>query len=116
MIGEYFVQHALIAYHLMRTNPALEKAKRLWAIICSYGLSRFTVRELHQRRKRSFTVAALGIALDVLEDRGYIRKVNPLARNKVGRRPSQEYAVNPLAYPQNLQKSTKLDVSEVDWD
>jgi replicative DNA helicase len=106
-IGKYFVEHAILAYNLMGTSPGLEKAKRLWAIICSYGLSRFTLRDLHQRRRRSFTKEDLTIALDVLTRHGYIRPVDMSLGKRVGRPASQEYEVNLLVCTQNSQNSQK---------
>ncbi|MFC1893750.1 DUF3987 domain-containing protein [Chloroflexota bacterium] len=49
-IGDYFAEHAMVAYALMGADAGVEKARRLWAIIQHHGFSSFSLRELHQKQ------------------------------------------------------------------
>jgi hypothetical protein len=105
-IGNYYVEHALAAYGLMGANSDIELGRRLWAIISSGGLSRFALRDIQQKKRRSFPMTDLTVACMVLTDMGYIRPVvdnRPVG--KVGRRPSPSFDVNPLVCTQNTQNN-----------
>ena len=109
-IGNYYAEHALAAYGLMGAEPSFELGRRLWSIIGYYKLTQFSLRDIYQKKRRSFPISDLTIAGSILERMGYIRPVtNSNSMRKAGRPPSPVYEVNPLACNQNThnpQKST----------
>jgi hypothetical protein len=105
-IGNYYVEHALAAYGLMGADSNIELGRRLWAIISFDGLSRFTLRDIQQKKRRSFPMNDLTVACMVLINMGYIRPaVDNRPVGKVGRRPSPSFDVNPLVCTQNTQNN-----------
>ena len=103
-LGNYFKEHAKAAFASMGADGRLVDAKRVWAAIVRHELKEFTVRDLWQKVRGSFSkVADLEEVLDLLLDLGYIAAMPVPKKEGPGQRPSPRYAVNPKALTQNPQ-------------
>jgi len=103
-LGKYFKEHAKAAFALMGADGRLASAQSVWDTIVRHKLEDFTVRDLWQKVRRSFSkVTDLEEVLNLLVDLGYIRQVEVLKREGPGQRPSPRYEVNPKALTQNTQ-------------
>ncbi len=94
-IVDYFVDHALVAFAMMGADPAIEDAKHVARWIERERCSLFTKQGVWQATKSRFRrVVGLNAALDVLEERGIVRRQE---EERVGRgRPAApSYEVNP---------------------
>ncbi|OFZ20064.1 MAG: hypothetical protein A2X94_09120 [Bdellovibrionales bacterium GWB1_55_8] len=88
--------HARKAFHLMSADPNFENAKHVLRWLRREKKSSFTQRECHKALQSRFPkVDPLKAALQLLEDRNYVKRVE---REKVPHRPSDPFAVNPEAY------------------
>ena len=96
-LGDYFSGHASVAFGMMGADPAMEKARHLWASIRHHGYETFTQRDLWQRVRRSLTVDDLADVLGVLVRMGYLRQVSSSHPTGSGRPASPTFEVNPLA-------------------
>jgi hypothetical protein len=96
-IGEYLQAHALAAFGLMGADPVLAQARRVLRWIERSGRQRLTLRECHKNFPSAGRPEDLLPALEILEGRGYLRRLPDPARYGPGRRPSPEFAVNPLS-------------------
>jgi hypothetical protein len=102
-IGRYLIPHARIAFTTMSMDGTVAKAYHVLAWIERTGATSFTVRDaFHKLESSRFEkVADLLPALDLLEQRGYIRKCDSISRKGPqgqGRPRSQKYEVNPLVH------------------
>jgi replicative DNA helicase len=103
-LGRYFEGHAKAAFALMGSDGKLAIAKKLWAVIEKHDLESFTVRDMWRKVLRRFAdISQLEQVLNVLEEMGYIRKIDTPKREGAGRKPSPAFCVNPLARRQNRQ-------------
>lgn len=101
-IGRYLAHHAQSAFGVMAGDVALEDAKRIWRWIerrgpCAGVISR---REIHQgvRTRTKFQRAGdLDAPLTLLEERGYIRMLDPPERRAAHRPAGQKYSAHPSA-------------------
>ena len=100
-LGEYYRAHALVAFSMMGVDKKTEQARKILATIERHGFESFSVRDLYNLVRRTFSVAALSEPLKVLEDMGYIRIRQVEASRKAGRPRSPVYEVNPLGCTQN---------------
>jgi hypothetical protein len=81
-------QHSLAALDMMGADPTVASARRVWRWIDRNKSPRFTVRDAFNQFKGTFArVPALEEALNVLEERGYI-KVMETPRDGPGRKSS----------------------------
>ena len=98
-IGTYLIPHAQAAYDLMGLDTDTGNARRLLDWILAKRKDRFTKREAHQANKGRFkTVAELDPVLQLLEERGYLRReVWERPKGQRGQPPSPTYVVNPAA-------------------
>jgi len=92
-MGAFLTEHAKAAYELMGSNEDLENAKAVLGWIQRKGADRFKANDCWQGMKGGrFTEAAIiKKALNILEDRGFIRKLPIIP----GKKPSPTYLVNP---------------------
>ena len=105
-LGNYFKEHAKAAFALMGADGRLAAAKRVWAAIVRDEMKDFTVRDLWQKVRRSFSkVTDLEEVLNLLVDLGYIRVTVPPKREGPGQPPSPRCEVNPKALTQNTQRT-----------
>lgn len=93
-VAALLVEHFKVAAGLMRADPRVECAKKVWAWVEREGVERFTAREALQKVKGSFpTMKDLEPGLETLVEYGLVA---PLPRE----RKSQPYVVNPKARSQ----------------
>jgi len=77
--------HALAAFDLMGADPTVAAARELWEWVKRGRHRTFTKREAHQQNRSKFPRAAdVEKAIEVLEERGYVRQ--PEEENSGGRR------------------------------
>ena len=113
-LGKYFKEHAKAAFALMGADGRLASAQSVWDTIIRHELEDFTVRDLWQKVRRSFSkVTDLEEVLNLRVDLGYIRQVEVLKREGPGQRPSPRYEVNPKALTQNAVPGDINDSEEV---
>lgn len=94
-LAKCLTSHALIVFDMMGAEPALDDARRVLKWIQREQMPEFTFRNCHYAHKTRFKRAEdLEPAMNVLEERGYIRR----RMEKVSHRPSKIYEVNPLAF------------------
>ena len=119
-LGKYFKEHAKAAFLSMGADLRLVSAKKVWAVIGRDYMNEFSVRDLYQKVRRSFTkVADLEDTLGLLVDYGYVRALPTPKREGQGQHPSPRYEVNPLARTQNTrgtQNNGPADVAMQDLD
>ncbi len=90
-LGEYAAAHALAAFGMMGTDETLASAQILLEWIRRTHRVQFSTRESH-RENRALKPALARQGLDVLVERGWIRRALDVKRN--GRR-SERWAVHP---------------------
>ena len=93
--ARYWAEHAMAAFGAMRAHPAIDDARAAleWIIHREPPTGPVTQRDVHRSLSRRFPTAAdARVALDVLEEHGYIRQV-PAPRGP-GRK-SVAYEVHP---------------------
>ncbi len=99
VIGEWLIEHALVAFGRLAAAPADDLARRLLAWIRRTRPTQFSRRDAHRAHQDNGAVSAadIGIALDVLVERGFIRtKATDRRDGQNGRPPAPEYDVNPM--------------------
>lgn len=91
--------HAVAVYDLMAADATIEGARKILSWINRMGCVSFTGHECHSALKGRFkTRKELDPALQVLVERGYIRKMEAQGERKVGR-PRGTYVVHPSIQP-----------------
>jgi hypothetical protein len=101
-VGDYFEAHALAAFSMMGADPEVERAQTLLRWIERHGIERFTLRDCYQdNRRQASSPSDFLPALDVLEARGFIRRLPDPERPGPGRKPSPAWEVNPANRTQN---------------
>jgi hypothetical protein len=91
-------QHALAAFHLMSANKEVSAAAKLWGWVARRRLPEFTVRDAWQALKGSGAFARMSdisTAIEVLEERGYVRTEASETKSGPGRPPSPRILVRP---------------------
>jgi hypothetical protein len=94
-IGEYLKAHALAAYAMMGAHPNVSMAQRLLRWIERHQQKEFSLRDCHQHHRNVAKPDDLLPALEILEGRGFIRRLPPPEPTGPGRRPSPTFEVNP---------------------
>jgi hypothetical protein len=100
-LAGYLVEHARAVFDLMGADPRTEDARWLLDWTTRTGRAQLTRRDAHQAtpRGRFPKVTDLDPALRLLEEHGYLRRVDADPPGpKGGRPPSPRFLVNPL-YP-----------------
>ncbi len=97
-VGEWLQGHALCAFAQMGADPRVVMAKRVLAWIRRRRRDRFTLRDLHQDFKNTASPNDLLPPLEILEGRGFVRRVEREPGPKGGRKPSLLFIVNPLTH------------------
>jgi hypothetical protein len=95
-IAEYLAEHALAVFDLMGVDPVIADARAIVDWLERSDLETFNRRECHRALASRFAKAAdLDPALCILEDRGWVRKVEQSRSTPKGGRPaSPTYIVN----------------------
>ena len=84
---------------MMGADPVIGRAKALLACIRRGGLSTLTTREAHRLiESRVQDVAEVNATLEVLEERGYVRRAHEPPRVGRGRPGSPKWDVHPSLY------------------
>jgi len=81
----------------MGSNRDEERAKRILDWIASRGLRDFTRRECQRELRQFRTSAELAGPLQILTERGYVRRAEPDTTGKKGRS-EERYQVNPALF------------------
>jgi replicative DNA helicase len=98
-LADYLVDHARAVFDLMGADPRLDDARWLLDWITRTNLTQFTRRDAHHAAPRGRFAKATDLdpALSLLEEHGYLRRVDAdPSRPKGGRPPSPRFLVNPL--------------------
>jgi replicative DNA helicase len=97
-LAGYLVDHALAVFDLMGADPRIDDARWLLDWIGRTGQAQFSRRDAHQAARGRFRKAAdLEPALAMLEEHGWLRRVDADPVGAKGGRPaSPRFLVNPL--------------------
>jgi replicative DNA helicase len=98
-LAGYLVGHARAVFDLMGADPRIEDARWLLDWITRTGQAQFTRRDAHMAAPRGRFPKATNLdpALALLEEHGYLRRVDADPSGpKGGRPPSPRFLVNPL--------------------
>jgi hypothetical protein len=101
-LAGYLVEHARAVFDLMGADPRIEVARWLLEWISRTGQAQFTRRDAHRAAPRGRFAKAtdLNPALALLEEHGWLRRLDADAPGpKGGRPPSPRFLVNPLHPP-----------------
>jgi replicative DNA helicase len=104
-LAGYLVEHARAVFDLMGADPRVDDAGWLLDWISRTNLTQFSRRDAHQAARGRFRKAAdVEPALGLLEEHGYLRRVDSDPPGAKGGRPaSPRFLVNPL--PHNSEPS-----------
>lgn len=94
-IGEYFLEHAKVAYSLMGADPVNKQGEYLLDAIKRGQITEFSRRDAMRMCRRFHTVESLQPVLNRLCEYGYIAPKLTEPALGVGRRPSEVYLTNP---------------------
>jgi hypothetical protein len=98
-LADYLVEHARAVFDLMGADPRVDDARWLLDWITRSGQTQLTRRDAHRAAPRGRFPKATDLdpALALLEDHGWLRRVDVEAPGpKGGRPPSSRFLVNPL--------------------
>jgi replicative DNA helicase len=116
-LADYLVEHARVVFDLMGADPRIDDARWLLDWISRTGQAQFSRRDAHQAARGRFRKATdLEPALRLLEEHGYLRRVDPEpSRDPQGRgRPaSPRFVVNPLHPSSETTETTKTPAERV---
>lgn len=98
IVGHY-AAHASYAFAAAGLDPAEATARKVWAWLeRERELQTFTVREAHRRvYSQGLKVSTVEAAVELLEARGYVRRVEAEPAPAPGRPPSPAFRVSPRA-------------------
>ena len=95
-IMKVFARHSLAALDMMGADPTVAAARNVWEWVKRGRLSSFTVRYAFNNHRSIFPrVKFLLDALEVLEERGYVKVLNSLKEGRSGRPKSPVVQVRP---------------------
>jgi replicative DNA helicase len=120
-LAGYLVEHARAVFDLMGADPRLDDARWLLDWTTRTGRSQFSRRDAHAAAPRGRFPKATDLepALRLLEEHGYLRRVDPEpSRDPHGRgRPaSPRFLVNPLPRATETTQTTKTPAGAVSVD
>jgi replicative DNA helicase len=119
-LADYLIEHACAVFDLMGADPRLDDARWLLDWIGRTNRTQFTRRDAHKAAPRGRFPKATDLepALSLLQEHGYLRRVDPEpSRDPHGRgRPaSPRFLVNPLPRATEQQKRQKLSPELFLW-
>src|SRR5512132_2489380 len=111
-LADYLIEHARAVFDLMGTDPRLEDARWLLDWIDRTGRGQFSRRDAHRAAPRGRFAKATDLepALRLLEEHGYLRRVDPEPSQDPqgrGRPASPRFLVNPLPRAADTTQTTK---------
>jgi hypothetical protein len=120
-LADYLVEHARVVFDLMGADPRVDDARWLLDWINRTDRTQFSRRDAHATapRGRFPKVTDLEPALRLLEEHGYLRRVDPEpSRDPRGRgRPaSPRFLVNPLPRATETTETTKTTAGPISVD
>jgi replicative DNA helicase len=97
-VADYLIEHARAVFDLMGADPRVEDTRWLLDWIGRTGKAQFSRRDAHQAARGRFRKATdLEPALALLEEHGWVRRVDADPSGSKGGRPaSPRFLVNPL--------------------
>jgi hypothetical protein len=120
-LAGYLVEQARAVFDLMGADPRLEDARWLLDWIGRTGRSQFSRRDAHAAAPRGRFPKATDLdpALRLLEEHGYLRRLDPEPSRDPhgrGRPPSPRFLVNPLPRATETTQTTKTPAGAVSVD
>jgi hypothetical protein len=120
-LADYLIEHARAVFDLMGTDPRLDDARWLLDWIDRTGRGQFSRRDAHRAAPRGRFAKATDLepALRLLEEHGYLRRVDPEPSQDPrgrGRPASPRFLVNPLPRAAETTETTKTRVGPASVD
>jgi hypothetical protein len=120
-LADYLIEHARAVFDLMGADPRLDDARWLLDWITRTNRAQFSRRDAHRAAPRGrFTTATdLEPALRLLEEHGYLRRVDPEPSQDPrgrGRPASPRFLVNPLPRAAEMTETPKTTAEAVSVD
>jgi replicative DNA helicase len=120
-LADYLIEHARAVFDLMGTDPRTDDARWLLDWIDRTGRRQFSRRDAHRAAPRGRFPKATDLepALRLLEEHGYLRRVDPAPSQDPrgrGRPASPRFLVNPLPRTAETPETTKTRVGPVSVD
>jgi replicative DNA helicase len=108
-LADYLVEHARAVFDLMGADPRVEDTRWLLDWITRTNQAQFSRRDAHQAARGRFPKATdLEPALTLLEEHGWLRRVDADPPGPKGGRPSSlRFLVNPLPHNSEPSQPTK---------
>ena len=106
-VGEWLCDHTLAAFSRMGQDPRVALAKHILAWIRRHRPERFTLRDLHQHHRWVNFPTDLLPGLDLLEARGFVRRLPDSKERGRGRPASPIFEVNPRSWSHKSPNTTE---------
>jgi replicative DNA helicase len=120
-LADDLIDHARAVFDLMGADPRVDDARWLLDWITRTGRTQFSRRDAHRAAPRGRFAKATDLepALRLLEEHGYLRRVDPEPSQDPqgrGRPASPRFLVNPLPHAAETTETTKTRVGAVSVD
>jgi replicative DNA helicase len=120
-LADYLIEHAWAVFDLMGADPRVEDARWLLDWITRANRTQFSRRDAHRVAPRGRFAKATDLepALRLLEEHGYLRRVDPAPSQDPqgrGRPASPRFLVNPLPRAAETTQTTKTTAGAVSVD
>jgi hypothetical protein len=120
-LADYLIEHAWAVFDLMGADPRVEDARWLLDWITRANRTQFSRRDAHRVAPRGRFAKATDLepALRLLEEHGYLRRVDPAPSQDPqgrGRPASPRFLVNPLPRAAETTQTTKTSGGAVSVD
>jgi replicative DNA helicase len=120
-LADYLIEHARAVFDLMGADPRTDDARWLLDWIDRTGRGQFSRRDAHRAAPRGRFAKATDLepALRLLEEHGYLRRVDPEPSQEPrgrGRPASPRFLVNPLPRAAEMTETTKTTAGVVSVD
>ena len=120
-LADYLIEHARAVFDLMGADPRLDDARWLLDWITRTNRTQFTRRDAHKAAPRGRFPKATDLepALSLLQEHGYLRRVDPQPSRDPhgrGRPPSPRFLVNPSPRATETTETTKTVAGAVSVD
>jgi replicative DNA helicase len=120
-LADYLIEHAQAVFDLMGADPQVDDARWLLEWMSRTNRTQFSRRDAHRAapRGRFATATDLEPALRLLEEHGYLRRVDPEPSQDHrgrGRPASPRFLVNPLPRAAEMTETPKTTVGAVSVD